>query len=430
MSSKSYGNPEEIRERIRHNQKKLIPLNIFVMILALVSAITLLVAPLLTVDLAKASDVVAIVMKNDSSETDSDSDSDTTAQLVSKVLEKLDLKIKVSTLSVAKFAFSDDPVGYLLEGVSVTIKETLTEFFKDEKALIDIFVPYVLDMLSNEGINTDNINVDKLYEKLKDIEKATTSAAVDTAISAFVDELQSQLGSSVISADDKGELVKTIREFYDNTMEHVDEFTLQACICINVSILLNESREDGEAPVYYTTYEELIDAVSQLLSSMDSEADVADNANNALQGSTTSTITSSVDLSEYEDMLNDYLVYIQYFVYVMFFFIGIWALLFLFAGLHLLLKNKRFVMWYVKLFGFIPCLLFGVAPTVAKILIPSLIGEGTEVILAVLGMISSLTWISGACYILLWLVSIFWAFPIKRKIRRDKKELKRAIKNS
>ena len=38
-------------------------------------------------------------------------------------------------------------------------------------------------------------------------------------------------------------------------------------------------------------------------------------------------------------------------------------------------------------------------------------------IAAIIGAISSLTWISGACYLALWIVSVFWAFPIKRRIR-------------
>lgn len=34
---------------------------------------------------------------------------------------------------------------------------------------------------------------------------------------------------------------------------------------------------------------------------------------------------------------------------------------------------------------------------------------------------SSYTWISGGCYLLLWLLSICWAFPIKHKIRKLRK---------
>ena len=45
-------------------------------------------------------------------------------------------------------------------------------------------------------------------------------------------------------------------------------------------------------------------------------------------------------------------------------------------------------------------------------------------IAAVLGAVSTLTWISGGCWVLLWLVSIFWAFPIKRKIRALNRQLK------
>lgn len=93
-----------------------------------------------------------------------------------------------------------------------------------------------------------------------------------------------------------------------------------------------------------------------------------------------------------------------------------WAVLFLFAFFRLFAKNKRFLMWYVKIFGILPCLLFGVLPLAAGALV------GGE-IAAVLGMLSTMAWVSGGCYVLLWLVSIFWAFPIKRKIRALNKQL-------
>ena len=52
---------------------------------------------------------------------------------------------------------------------------------------------------------------------------------------------------------------------------------------------------------------------------------------------------------------------------------------------------------------------------------PGLGAEMTSVaVKAIAGMggaFASFAWISLLCYGLLWLVSVFWAFPIKRKIR-------------
>lgn len=95
-----------------------------------------------------------------------------------------------------------------------------------------------------------------------------------------------------------------------------------------------------------------------------------------------------------------------------------WLILFLFALFHLFAKNKRFMMWYVKLWGFSPCMVYFVVPLVAKGIIAAVAGE---VYASLLAMLSSLTWICGVCYLLLWCVSIFWAFPIKKKIRAMKK---------
>lgn len=102
-----------------------------------------------------------------------------------------------------------------------------------------------------------------------------------------------------------------------------------------------------------------------------------------------------------------------------------WAFLALFSFIHIFTKNKKVGMWYVKLFGFLPCLLFFVVPTVALLVLPGMMGGDAS---SAFSMISALgpsffgtVAVSGICYLLLWLVSIFWCFPIKRKIRKLKK---------
>ena len=62
--------------------------------------------------------------------------------------------------------------------------------------------------------------------------------------------------------------------------------------------------------------------------------------------------------------------------------------------------------------------IFGIAPIVAEFLIPD------ATIAAALGAISTLAWVSGVCYLLLWFVSIFWAFPIKHRIRQLNRQVR------
>ena len=89
-----------------------------------------------------------------------------------------------------------------------------------------------------------------------------------------------------------------------------------------------------------------------------------------------------------------------------------WALLALLSLLHIFMKNKTFLTWYVKWTGFGPCLLFGVLPLIAGKVFASQQGIGA---LAALG---TTTWISGGCFIALVLLSWFWLYPARRKIRR------------
>lgn len=128
------------------------------------------------------------------------------------------------------------------------------------------------------------------------------------------------------------------------------------------------------------------------------------------------------------------------------FFIILWLILFLFAFFHMFARNKRFVMWYVKLFCAWPCIIFYIVPLlVKKVLavafpeiytqvietIAQFIGnaanvtvttqQAADIMNAVLSSFQTFAWISGICYLLLWIISICWAFPIKHKIRKLKK---------
>ena len=386
------GEKSVLMDEIARRQRKLIPLNIVVAIIALVAAVSLLFAPIVSVDAVGLGDYITEMMDEQTSGEDSSAEGPTidTAKIVSTVTSNMG-NVSLTTMSLATLAFSDDLTETLKDYVSEIGSETLK---KSEKELItDVAVPMMIEMMEEESgtqapDNIKNMDADAIYDKAKALETAS-AGEVDETISALAEELQNQLGEDYISDENLADLESSIRTVYDDTVAATDgTFTIESCICVFASKSLQES---GEITQTFTSYADLIDYF------MDSSSELDD------------------AIAQVEPILKIVAI-------ALLFFTAVWLILFLFAFLHLFAKNKRFTMWYVKLFGFLPCLIFGVAPLVAGAIVPGM--EGGAEIAGILGMISTMTWISGACYILLWIISIFWAFPIKRKIRAYNKQLK------
>lgn len=386
------GEKSVLMDEIARRQRKLIPLNIVVAIIALVAAVSLLFAPIVSVDAVGLGDYITEMMNEQSSGGDSSEEGPTidTAKIVSTVTSNMG-NVSLTTMSLATLAFSDDLTETLKDYVSEIGSETLK---KSEKELItDVAVPMMVEMMEEERgeeapDNIKNMDADAIYDNAKALETASADE-VDETISALAEELQNQLGEDYISDENLADLESSIRTVYDDTVAATDgTFTIESCICVFASKSLQES---GEITQTFTSYADLIDYF------MDSSSELDD------------------AIAQVEPILKIVAI-------ALLFFTAVWLILFLFAFLHLFAKNKRFTMWYVKLFGFLPCLIFGVAPLVAGAIVPGM--EGGAEIAGILGMISTMTWISGACYILLWIISIFWAFPIKRKIRAYNKQLK------
>ena len=95
---------------------------------------------------------------------------------------------------------------------------------------------------------------------------------------------------------------------------------------------------------------------------------------------------------------------------------GLWAILALFAFLHIFLPNKKVGMWYVKLLCWLPCFIFFIAPPLALAVAPNFVELPAVVSSLAFG---GMTFISGICLLVLWLISIFWCHPIKKRIKRS-----------
>lgn len=400
------GEKSVLMDEIARRQRKLIPLNIVVAIIALVAAVSLLFAPIVSVDAVGLGDYITEMMDEQTSGEDSSAEGPTidTAKIVSTVTSNMG-NVSLTTMSLATLAFSDDLTETLKDYVSEIGSETLK---KSEKEIItDVAVPMMVEMMEEESgeeapDNIKNMDADAIYDKAKALETAS-AGEVDETISALAEELQNQLGEDYISDENLADLESSIRTVYDDTVAATDgTFTIESCICVFASKSLQES---GEITQTFTSYADLIDYFM-------------DSALSSGSGSGSDSGSSS----ELDDTIAQVEPILKIVAIALLFFTAVWLILFLFAFLHLFAKNKRFTMWYVKLFGFLPCLIFGVAPLVAGAIVPGM--EGGAEIAGILGMISTMTWISGACYILLWIISIFWAFPIKRKIRAYNKQLK------
>ena len=207
------------------------------------------------------------------------------------------------------------------------------------------------------------------------------------------------------------------------------EFTISGLDVVKVLLKKSENKPQAVISVIFTAEDSLLSALIERtaseVSALFGNADgLYETLVNALRASLNGLTSHSVE----------YLAKNVYVLVALLAFILPWVILFLFSFFHMCSKNKRFMMWYVKLYSFLPALLFFVAPKLVKVLgkfMPKLIGGNLWLAISgVLSGISSYAWISGICYLLLWFISIFWAFPIKHKIRKERKACKRGNKAS
>lgn len=383
-------------------QKKLIPVNIVVMVLCLVAALSIFFAPLLTIDLGKVTtEITSAVQTGSNEEQSGDGETFDMEQIIGMIAKGTEgVKLNISAAGMLEFASSENPAGR----VTKYIGDIMSRIEDDLFSMVAVtFLPNLIENYDpGLEIDTGRVDVNSLTGKFNEVFAAGSEEQTDAAIAAFVDELQRQAvaadGTQVIADDVKAPLADTIKEFYSEADEIVDgDVTLENFICVTVSQLINgtDENQEGEDKVYIT-YEELLGGIT-----------------GGNSESSTEDVTQTI---------KEFLPYLKYASYAMFGFGGLWLVLFVFALFRLFTKNKRFMMWYVKLTGFYPCFIFGILPLAYKGIFAAMVPAETGInIAALIGAFSTMTWISGACYLLLWIVSVFWAFPIKHKIRYLKK---------
>ncbi len=363
-------------------QRRLIPVNIVVMALALIAFISIMFLPLLTVDMSKGADAIIEISTQGNSDSGDPSDpawDEAMSEGMELTMDMLShVKFSVGAMNFAAMAFAGDPMDSVVK-FTADIMRNFTD------AILKTSLQTVIANMGDIPEEVANIDMDAIYTKLEELE---SSGDLDKAIHEIAVQI---VNEADVSAQDREECISQIessfKNLYDETKSYAGSFTPEAIVCTIISEM-NEQDSTGGSPVIKgRNYEELL---TQLFAGSDASAQMT-------------AMFKGVGLSMFISVV---------FPAIM------WLILFLFALLHLFAKNKRFMMWYVKLWGFSPCMVYFVVPLVAKGIIAAIAGE---IYASILAMLSSLTWICGVCYLLLWCVSIFWAFPIKKKIRAMKK---------
>ena len=389
MSYKLYSDEE------KRLQRKLIPLNIVVALLALVAAISLIITPILKIDIAKI--IPAIVSeasgstedKNSEGESSDGSESaknDETAQLVAAMFDGVDAVIELSPLDMARVLIAPENEKGAILIDALFVKNGLVE--QVSASFINAYLATKTEAMV-DAEDFEKLDLETLNDALLTIDKAQSSDEVVEQLDDYLKLLEEQLDFE-FTDEQKASARETCVEVYDTTVEATGgSFSVEEMICVHMS------PEGGEV---YTSYSDLI--IGMANGDFDSDE-------------------STSGIADYAQMLNQIAAPYGYAFIFVAFHVLMWFILFLFAFFRIFAKNKRFTMWYVKLVSCWPCIIFFLAPLAMTVAAAGVGLPATFV--TIFSAVSSMTWISGICYLLLWVFSICWAFPIKHKIRKLRK---------
>lgn len=368
------GSREELLDKIKRKQRSLIPMNIFVVVLSLVAALSLLFAPVVTIDMSDP-DVFVSAFLDDSGSSEDDSGLDYN-KVVTSVAKSLGPEVSVSTTELFKISFSGDVKEYLTETVASALSES------SDDLIVDVGLPVMMETIKENNPDLDIPDVEEpevIVEKFKELETTTDAESVDTVITNVADEIQTQLGTDVVNDDIRNQIIDAIRDAYETTVANTGDgsFSLEACICVLASKYLvnGEIAVPSSAParVNMTAADENTSSGDQVFTNY--EDLVGYLVNSATSGDSSEELNKVIDIA---------VISLKVLSVVMLFFAALWIVLALFALVHIFTKNKAFAMWYVKLFGWLPCLIFGIVPLVAPAILTAVAADVAATIVPIL----------------------------------------------
>ena len=371
---------EELEHEKKKLHRKLIAPNIAILIIALIAAISLAAGAWISVKVPVNEDLVVSVFDSMSEGTDGESggtegfSEEQLRFLFKDVNTEIAISLTMRDMLNAGFAADDS-------GVRAVIENSISGAMDTVETLAEQMMPSMVAIVAAEAVKEAGlgeldyaeIDTSGFEQTIQQLNAQDAEGAKATFLASCEQLAQEQLNIT-LSDEDKS----AISDSFDEAVDLMRDETGT----ISTSNLLTNLGEGENAPDIPTT-DELLDKIP---------ADTMNLLRTAFKAAGIAAVVCA----------------------------GLWALLALLALLHIFLKNKKVGMWYVKLTGLFPFAICWLAPTLALKFLPQIVSEMPALPAIAFG---GLTFISALCLLALWIVSIFWCHPIKKRIRRCKDEI-------
>ena len=384
---------EQLQSERRKLHRKLILPNIFILLIALTAAVSLLFGQLLSVSVhidAQFGETVAQMMSEQSGEEGS-ADAEAVAKQYAFLFKDTDTDVTISVrpldVVAAGYDGGREGVKALLSGALGGLSDTVAELSEQVlPAMISMSVAGAAGA-DLENADLENIDTSIFTETITKLNNQDFDGA-EAEFSSKLDSFLSQFGIT-LTDDERAQVMNTYDDMVDAATVDGEFSAINILTSMGGSGSGSEGDSEGES------------GAADILAILSDPAALADQLDeNTLQ---------TVNLA---------CTGLSVFLFVQ---AGLWAILALLAFLHIFLPNKKVGMWYVKLLCWLPCFIFFIVPPVALAVAPNFVELPAVVSSLAFG---SMTFISGICLLALWLVSIFWCHPIKKRIKRCTRVLK------
>ncbi len=429
---------QPLSDNVKALHKKLIPANIIICIIALVAGFCMIFLPWLDLRVTISGEGITELIAEEGVASDDngvtlyaqDDDVDYMDELVKELKKGLkgktfEIPIKLSPIKMLNVATGDKAEFEEFMNSSIGddgAKEFVEDLANDVGSIVLVAtVNNVIDLAIEEaGKVLDEIpNLGDYKEEVKDIINTLTSAQGMTVAQAtqefdtLIDRISSENG---LTQSDVSEIKRISHMFIEDGADENGKF--------NVLTLLKNLDFEKLVPDFDNgaSGQALKGQTSGIKLYADGGSSSSDNPLTEvleILENPASIVGDNIDESTMETLK---IVFLVMFIVLIAFPALLWFMLAIFSFIRIFRERKIVKMWYVKLFccwaGF-----FLIAANVALLFLPDLIGgTATKVLNAMSIVIVGSGAITGVCWLLLILGSLFYYRRIKKKIKRTMKE--------
>ncbi len=395
-----------LTKEARKLHRKFAPANFLIFIISLIAAVSMIILPFIDIRVHISGDKISDLLVSDGSSSQS---SDGFTQTLTSALDGVELDIPINIYPVKLLKAATGSINEIDEFFDSVIGENGAAGFAEQ--FVGKIAPAVAKSALKASIDLDtkyDEDVDKVIAKLEGADKE----GARQEFNALLDRMATEDGTDTTDMEDMFDTIVDKGTLSDGSFDFAHMMKNIDMSDVNGESSSSESSGDsseGESTDSSSASSTANNPMSQIVQILEDPGSLI-----------TSLISQDQDLTD--SLQIAFLIIFIVFVGLPAFF---WAHLALAAFMRMFTQKKRVKMWYVKLF----CLWAGLivlALNLAMKYLPQLLA-GTPI--ATIFEILSLTFlgsgvVTGICWVLLALISLFYYNRIKRKLRRLKRKEK------